>query len=197
MRVLIIVVIFFPTDMSNKNKKQSNACRFYTDSNDTIHIVTGPSITDRKKVHFTIRGDPAPLQRHRTRKNGRIYSPSSSTEKKFRSAVLELLKLNGLSEFPFFRSTEKVKLIVAFQLKHPKHRHQGTKGRMGGGVDNYVIFVMGAINGVVYGDYTQVVVLQAMKLYKMGDDNSVGSIEVGVEKLNESELPLLCREMFN
>lgn len=183
--------------MPIKNKKPSSTCRFYTDSNDSIHIVTERSITEMKKVHFTIRGDPVPMQRHRTTKKGRVYSPSSSTQQKFRSTVQEVLKLNGSSVFPFFSASEKVKLIVAFQLKHPKHPHKGRKGRMGGDVDNYVKFVMDAINGVVYDDDSQVVILQAMKLYRLGDDCTVGSTEVRVDKLEEADFPSFCRGMFS
>ncbi len=43
-----------------------------------------------KKIHFTIRGNPLPLQRHRTYRNF-VYNPSAQKQKQFYQTVLSIL----------------------------------------------------------------------------------------------------------
>jgi len=58
-----------------------------------------------------------------------------------------------------------------------------------------VKFVMDALTGVLYTDDSQIVALQALKMYG-ADVDSCGAIEILLEKLEGSDVALLFHQMF-
>jgi Holliday junction resolvase RusA-like endonuclease len=94
-----------------KRKTKSAEVSFWSSDSDNVHVtrrsdphisVDDPSFDSKNFVdiaargmfsliHFTVRGNPLPLRRHRTRQ-GFIYNPSAAAQESFRSVVRRQLK---------------------------------------------------------------------------------------------------------
>jgi Holliday junction resolvase RusA-like endonuclease len=90
-----ITIPIVPSKLTTKRNKRTTANTF----NDTLNeisstmsssMMTNNTMTLPSLFRFTIRGNPLPLRRHRTRL-GFIYNPSASTQKSFRTLVEEII----------------------------------------------------------------------------------------------------------
>lgn len=123
-------------------------------------------------MELIIPGKPIALKRHRhTTRNGRIfnYDPSKADKANFLKKVQ-----NMAPEVPLY---EAISMVVEVYIDRPKS-HFGT-GRNSDKVkesapaypisrpdiDNYIKFVLDALNGVFYKDDSQVVYLESIKEY--------------------------------
>jgi len=123
-------------------------------------------------MELTIPGKPVALKRHRhTSRNGRIfnYDPSKADKANFLKKVQYLAP-----EVPFY---EAISMSIDVYIGRPKS-HFGTGrnsekikesapaypiGRPD--IDNYIKFVLDALNGVFYRDDSQVVHIESVKEY--------------------------------
>ena len=174
------------------------------DDNEIIEIsdddgdVTQVGVLDIK-VQFKNLQNPVSLQRHRfTKKGGRVYNPSSSAQSKFRTAVKSKFTH---ATFPLYPKNVPLFLTIIFRMKRPK-KHFVNNSVSGGvlkvsapkvffigkpDVDNMAKFVLDSLNGVLYEDDSQVVTLNATKVYD-NEESYLGSTEVFVDKMNEEKM---------
>lgn len=167
---------------AEKGKKQDDY--FWYNSTDTIEW-------NETYFHCTVRGNPQPLRRHRTSR-GFTYNPSASAQQSFRHQVQEQFHIeptyvldekDNLVPVTHFGSDVALKLKVIFYLQRPLSHFVGS--RRGSGrlrqnpewrpsrrvdVDNLAKFVLDSLNGVLYGDDQQIVVLECTKCYDSQDD---------------------------
>ena len=117
-----------------------------SDINDDININTTTSTTLPSVFHCTIRGNPLPLRRHRTRL-GFIYNPSAATQLTFRTLVLQIMdsllsdrnrtttsptfsmhNLNGHPvTAPLWNIEQPIAVSIVFRMKRPNSHFIGNK----------------------------------------------------------------------
>jgi len=134
-------------------------------------------------IRFTVRGNPRPLQRHRTSR-GFVYNPSANAQQSFRSKVTDLIYGKNSSEprSPMYPSPlfgeSTLSMSIVFRLKRPKSHYVAnrpgpgrlrstappTVGHAGGDVDNLAKFVLDSLNGLLYEDDRQIASLHVTKL---------------------------------
>jgi len=186
--------------LKDQNKKVVNVCRVdrHNESGvqDMKKIPAKPSpptgnffvvssdlvVLTEKCVRFTIRGRPCVLERPRfNTKTGHVYSPSARNMTCFRSVAKEVIPA-----FPFARE-EWLCVHIRIREKCPTTRKEVACafGKGHGDIDNYAKFVLDSLNGVVYHDDKQVVVLHVARVY--GEDN-IGAIDIVVTTARKDDI---------
>lgn len=122
-------------------------------------------------INFEIEGNPKALKRHRVGKNGRMYDPSFIDKKRFNAKAFEFRPKRPL--------TGDLMVRLIFVLKRPK-KHYRT-GKFHGiikdrfrdvypakapDLDNLVKMALDSMNKFFFKDDSQVIQLQAMKIYE-------------------------------
>jgi Holliday junction resolvase RusA-like endonuclease len=177
-------------------------------------------------LQFTIRGNPVPLQRHRTAR-GFTYNPSASAQSSFRDLVLCLLsRFNTHSErnddnlqntssesSTIWGSDHALSMTIVFRMKRPNSHFIGNKpgydrlrktapdqahNALRTDVDNLAKFVLDSLNGILYTDDRQIVSLHVTKLY---DNDTLelcnGSTCVQLRLIQESDVTKLLKTSFD
>lgn len=136
---------------------------------------------------LTITGKPIPKARPRARliRGRKPFVSIYDSQKAETAGVQKQLKLIFKSE-PFLTP---LSLSVDFYIQRPRS-HYGTGRNVGKlkpsapkcnikkpDIDNYIKFIMDAMNGIVYKDDSQVVCVKAWKLYAEEEEKTVISIE--------------------
>lgn len=175
-----------------------------------------PSVVNNERLLFFIRGNPVPMPRPRVvhgslrtgrnhffgRAGVRFYNPAAGHIRDFQQAMTRMLDTLQVDQSPFvFNRSVPLKIRVVFHIPRPGYHftsntgtiaphYQGTSiPRRQGDLDNYAKFVLDAMNGIVYGDDTQVMILVAMKL----NDNDLangGRTEIDVTVCRNDTLSL-------
>jgi len=90
----------------------------------------------RTRVQFTVRGNPSPLQRHRTYRNF-VYNPSASKQEEFRDAVVSMMERRRTTtqiddddddyrtelefqQLPLYPKDVPISVTLLFRMKRPK-----------------------------------------------------------------------------
>jgi Holliday junction resolvase RusA-like endonuclease len=119
-------------------------------------------------LSLIIKGKPISQKRHRHTKKGFTYDPSKPEKKEFIS------KIEKKPKKPF---KGYIHLQVYFYIPYPKKYYRTGKysDQLKDGapyyciarpdVDNYLKFVMDCLNGIMYEDDSQVVNVEATKMY--------------------------------
>jgi len=184
---------------------------------------TGLNVQQPKRVHFSVRGNPLPLRRHRTSR-GFIYNPSAPSQASLRNMTLQILNAivpptfcnqndtatNGTSlPLPLFPNGQAVKMSILFRMKRPNthftssqrglHRLKETAppeiSTTRTDVDNLAKFVLDSMNGILFEDDHQVCSLHVTKLL---DTQGLcdGSTEICCTPLHPMDAPLLVNALF-
>lgn len=100
-------------------------------------------IDSSRKIEFTIRGNPLPLARHRS-KGKFMYNPSAKKQEQFRNVMLHSLLPNSCfnntststrtnavprdtnTVIPFFDQEESIAVKILFRLKRPKNHFRSS-----------------------------------------------------------------------
>ena len=152
-------------------------------------------------VYFTHFGKPLPLPRPRFRSftnrvGARVYMPfrTNTGTAAARTNIKGMIPSGLLEnmEDPIFNAPEyKVGVFVTFRMRRPNHHFRAGSNRTflregyqherptGGDLDNLLKFIIDSMNGVIYHDDCQVVLLIANKVWA-DDVNSNGSTTVRV-----------------
>ena len=83
-------------------------------------VLESVSRSDRRLISFTISGQPIPLKRHRSTRQGRMYDPSFKDKKDMWLQIAKFKPKKPL-ESPVY-------LRLAFYLKRPKYHFKTKKG---------------------------------------------------------------------
>lgn len=166
----------------------------WLDANDGFELVAADNDDDVATIaksnsqpsmlRFTVRGNPRPLQRHRTSR-GFVYNPSAPAQESFRNVVTDLINGNnqqhkrGERTTPFF-GNETLAMTIVFRLKRPNSHFVANRpgpdrlrltaplsavgATTGADVDNLAKFVLDSLNGVLYQDDRQIASLHVTKL---------------------------------
>lgn len=125
---------------------------------------------NRVLVHFELEGEPRGKGRPRFTKSGHTYTPDSTTE--YEQAVQWAYKA-AAGGFCFPTDTP-LRLVVWAFMERPKSASRITRQLMGAGKlrptkkpdwDNIGKIVCDALNGIAYGDDTQIVDGRVIKLF--------------------------------
>lgn len=175
------------------------------------------------RIRFTVRGNPRPLQRHRTSR-GFVYNPSADAQRSFRSKVTDLIYGINCSApqspkypLPLFGEST-LSMTIIFRLKRPKSHYVAnrpgpgrlrsnappTVGHAGGDVDNLAKFVLDSLNGLLYEDDRQIASLHVTKLLddegekeinedKHEEEVNQGSTQVCVRVLRQDDVESLLQ----
>lgn len=119
------------------------------------------------ELSFEVAGDPPALKRPRHYRR-RVYNPSQAEQEAFRAAALPHLPSQPLGgpllarlEFRVLRPQGHYRSgRYSDQLKTAAPTFPARRD-----LDNMVKFVLDALNGVAYGDDSQIVRLEALKIY--------------------------------
>jgi Holliday junction resolvase RusA-like endonuclease len=172
---------------------------------DWINNITGSSLL--WKLGFEIKGNPLPLQRHRSSR-GFMYNPSAAAQEAFRKHVQLLVEENmpvtevpSTATYPLFAPHHLLHMTLVFYLKRPKKHF--VAGRPGAGrlrdgaphalsltrkdVDNLVKFVLDSLIGIAFADDHQVASLQVTKLLD-NTDECLGKTRVIINIMKEEDL---------
>ena len=159
-----------------------------------------PSFSNQM-VYFTLFGKPLPLPRPRfrvttNRRGARVYMPfrANTGTAAARHTIKRMIPPGVLDneEDPIFDAPEyKVGVFVTFRIRRPNHHFKvGSNRRIlregylhkrptGGDLDNLLKFIIDSMNGVIYHDDCQLVVVIANKVWDT-DVDSPGSSTVRV-----------------
>ena len=222
---------------SKSSIKDENASNFWRNETDTFHfhcdsyeledghenddkdeaLTTTRLKSNSKKIEFTIRGNPLPLARHRSK--GRfMYNPSAKKQEQFRDVTLHSLPKSffnntstaGINDIvqrdtntviPFFDQEESIAVKILFRLKRPKNhfrssipgpgrlrpRHATNLQNTRQDVDNLAKFVLDALNGVLYDDDRQIVSLSVLKVMDY-EGYCEGATRVSMEVIHDSDI---------
>ena len=133
-------------------------------------------------IKFTITGKPIPLKRHRVTKHGRMYDPSYKDKKQI---WLQIAKWK-----PKMPIVGDIMLKVIFTIPYPKKFYRTGKYKhllkdnipeyvsVRPDLDNYCKLLLDVMNKGFYVDDSQVVKLQAEKVY-----GRKGETEVVIEEI--------------
>ena len=77
--------------------------------------------SDSRLISFTISGQPIPLKRHRSTRQGRMYDPSFKDKKDMWLQIAKFKPKKPLGSPVYLR--------LAFYLKRPKHHFKSKKGK--------------------------------------------------------------------
>jgi Holliday junction resolvase RusA-like endonuclease len=170
------------------------------------------------RLRFTVRGNPRPLQRHRTSR-GFMYNPSLKYQTSFQHVVKNLLVGNESDSndrpssltYPIFGPDEYLVMNIVFKMKRPKSHFVNNKpghgrlkvsstGMMSStirtDIDNLVKFVLDSMNEVLYEDDRQIVSIQATKVFD-NDDTCEGSIDVNIRRIEtDDDMDEIIRSSF-
>ena len=120
-------------------------------------------------IEFTIRGKPKALKRHRVARNGRMYDPSYKDKK---NMWLQIARFKPKTPFK-----GDIMLQVVFTIPYPKKYYRTGKFKhllkdnvpeyvvTRADLDNYCKYIMDVLQPNFYKDDSQVVKLQAEKVY--------------------------------
>ena len=120
-------------------------------------------------IEFTIRGKPKALKRHRVARNGRMYDPSYKDKK---NMWLQIARFKPKTPFK-----GDIMLQVVFTIPYPKKYYRTGKFKhllkdnipeyvsSRPDIDNYLKLLLDCMNKGFYIDDSQVVRLQAEKVY--------------------------------
>jgi Holliday junction resolvase RusA-like endonuclease len=163
--------------------------------------------SDLRAIGFEIRGNPLPLQRHRTSR-GFTYNPSAMAQDSFRSCFRCIINDNlsslGDDPYPLFASHQLLHMTLTFYLKRPKKHFIASRpgpnrlreqaphalSLTRTDIDNLTKFVLDSLNGIAYADDHQIVRLQITKLLDDCDD-CLGRTRVHIGALNEHDLDVI------
>lgn len=125
-------------------------------------------------IQFIVNGLPRPQQRHRSR--GRwTYDPSAEEKKEFAFQIKK--------DAPVKPMTDELDVHISFVYKRPKKHYRVKAGKLlrkqevpfykksRPDLDNLIKFYLDAMQGIVYKDDSQIVSLNAQKVY--GSENMV------------------------
>lgn len=163
---------------------------------------------DSQGIKFTVKGNPLPLQRHRS-SNGYMYNPSAAKQKLFRNVVKDILcgcnNLEMHGEKPLFEKEEYLAMNILFRMKRPKKHFRNNKPGDEGGlvrlkesspvnlcgsrvdVDNLAKFVLDACNGLLYHDDRQIISLNIAKVYDC-EGQCTGATQIFVRPISEATI---------
>lgn len=123
------------------------------------------------RLSFSVEGTPVPQGRPRFTRNGRIYTPKTSTQWRKRVAdAAEVALLNG----PDFPASAPLELLLSFRMPIPESwprwkreaAMRGEVAHMGKpDADNLAKAVLDGLNGLLFNDDAQVVLLAVAKVY--------------------------------
>lgn len=176
-------------------------------------------------LQFTIRGNPVPLQRHRTAR-GFTYNPSAPAQTLFRDLVINHLSrltthpertdyhLNSTtSPSTLWGSDHALSMTIVFRMKRPNSHFIGNKpgydrlrktapdqahNALRTDVDNLAKFVLDSFNGILYADDRQIVSLHVTKLYDNDTQEMCsGSTCVQLRLIKESDVSKLLKTSFD
>jgi Holliday junction resolvase RusA-like endonuclease len=110
-------------------------------------------------MYFEVAGRPVPKKRAARGRNNNCYNPSQPEEREFASVVNDTF-LGRLGRIPAFQRTLALAVDVCFVFPN-----QGSSIVATADIDNLCKFVLDALNGVLYHDDRQIVMLKASKLF--------------------------------
>jgi Holliday junction resolvase RusA-like endonuclease len=146
---------------------------------------------------FTVAGPPIPMPRPRFRLILRpvprvmVWNPAENDQLLFNRSARSLMRGET---FPLHGDNAKVAIGITFRFRRPDSHFRGRNRNLvilprylearvtGGDVDNHVKYVLDALNGVLYDDDRQVVMISACKVWAE-DPNSAGSTTVAVRNI--------------
>ena len=138
-------------------------------------VLESVSCSDSRLISFTISGQPIPLKRHRSTRQGRMYDPSFKDKKDMWLQIAKFKPKKPL-ESPIY-------LRLAFYLKRPKYHFKTKKGKptkivkdrfldikyhsSKPDIDNLVKMIADVVQGKnrMIVDDSQICMLQAEKFY--------------------------------
>ena len=113
----------------------------------------------KKPIRVELPLAPRPWARARTGRGVFFKDPDS---RKYQKDLVAALRASG--QFPAWPTTSPLKLSLCFKLAPPKKKtREYPTGRPD--LDNYIKAVMDALNGWVWKDDSQIVHVEACKLY--------------------------------
>ena len=147
-----------------------------------------------------IDGRPQVQRRHLRSPRGHTYDPSAGAKREFARRVEEMMGNAGVGPAPVFQPGIRLMAKLIFKIPRPNSHFVG--GQRGGAiraefrcpfspslgdVDNYVKFVLDALNGVLYHNDRQIHALIAVRC---NDDSAVGvgRTEVVLSKIGGNDL---------
>jgi len=169
-------------------------------------LVNNTTVQEVEMVHFTIRGPPKPLVRHRL-STMRMYNPSAKSQESFRQVLNQTL-MKDLSHMPIFPN-QTLAVTIAFRMKRPKSHFLANRPGADrlrpsapqqtsitrSDVDNLAKFVLDSLNGCMYEDDRQVASLHVTKLLD-NEGDCLGATEVRVRVMREVDLHTLLHNSF-
>lgn len=161
---------------------------------------------DTNQIYFfVVHGNPTPMPRSRFFKKGLFHK--RRTEMSFFKEMVRANMQNSSSLL--FEKGVPLKMVVRFYMKRPLSDFKNQTREDGGlrstalsrmwtpitpDIDNLAKFVLDALNGVVYEDDKQVVILTLLKIRDCTGECS-GRTEVHVSKATQDDLSLAASRM--
>lgn len=124
--------------------------------------------------------DPVAKERPRFNKLGHAYTPEKTRYYEKSLAQLMRFECRLRSHLPYLGP---LKLAVRFILKKPSKPKHKTQPISRPDVDNFLKGLLDAANGILWGDDSQIVHVDAKKIYDI--DNKIGRIELILEEFIE------------
>lgn len=137
-------------------------------------------------VCFTVEGTPHSKGRPRFRRFGNFVQTYTDAKTKSYESIVKDAAKQAMGSSPPLETPIKLDLIIKLPVpkSYPKKRTEaclnGSEWPMKADIDNYCKSLMDGMNGIVYLDDSQVVILRAVKTY----DREAG-IEVQVTEVLE------------
>jgi Holliday junction resolvase RusA-like endonuclease len=143
---------------------------------------------------FDVKGKPTVQRRiivNFTNHRPIFVDPSQRDKQLYAEAVRKEMNSMGLTQFPYFLAGDPIQLTIKFVLPVPLVDIQGNHMRPGalpyphhsGDVDNLLKFALDALEKTIYMDDTQIVKLEASKVYPTDVTDRVGWTELDFVKV--------------
>lgn len=129
---------------------------------------------------MTLNIEPVAKGRPRFMKQGHTYTPEST--RRFERELKLLLKLGFRAFKPALGPLKLTARFILTKPARPKHKSEPITRP---DTDNYLKGLMDAANGILWLDDSQVVHIDARKLYAM--DGSCARIEIEVSEVNHTQ----------
>lgn len=145
--------------------------------------ILGASGDDLKEVRFVVYGRPVPKERPRV-VNGHAYTPQKTRDAEERVGFAYRSAYHGFK----FGKGVPLKMEVEFTYEVPKSASKRLKERMEAGevfpvgkpdVDNILKLVQDSGNGLIWHDDSQIVEVEARKVYGREYKTEIRIVEVG------------------
>mmetsp|Transcript_25057 Transcript_25057/g.41582 ORF Transcript_25057/g.41582 Transcript_25057/m.41582 type:complete len:232 (+) Transcript_25057:124-819(+) len=158
------------------------------------------SYTVGHKIHFVVRGRPVVQGRPRYF-NNHVVNPTATRVAELQRACRGAIERAGVTGATMFLESDHISVTLVFRMPRPLNDFAGRNRLTGaridhnvfssalGDVDNFAKLVMDGMNGVLFVDDRQVVIL---KVVKTVDDTGMsnGSTEILVRKVRSRDMRL-------